>query len=518
MPNERGKTIGVEGLYYEYASNLGLLVEIDASIGAGQATAALRFLYSMFFSQCVSGYGATAGSKRLSNMRPERICNSNGILSCRGIDNFLHVASKMTDDSAVIEPVPEYLAELDRRLVAATRDIRLLTSLSWPAHMQQTFLAGWDVGRVALPQIDYPAQDLAEARVALAEIAREAPAEHPVGEYLRRSAESWGVAAQLIECAGSAHVSECSIQLFGRPGDRLPGSDSTNLDAARHFIAIADELGHDLVASEADYCIPADILREDLQAQLDDFFGSDVINVVTDANLIAKAAAGATRIRLRSATCFTEDDRHQLLEHEAFVHSLTALNGRTQPNLASFGRSSPRVTATQEGLAVFAELMSGSIDIQRLKRISLRILAIDMALAGADFIEVFRYFLASGQTEADSFTSSQRVFRGVPLTGGTAFTKDAVYLHGLLSIDTFFRWALRNSKLNLTRNLFAGKLALHDVISLEPYFDSGYITQPLRVPPWAQHVKGLAGTLAFSLFANHIHPDRIEAEDLVLGF
>jgi hypothetical protein len=32
-----------------------------------------------------------------------------------------------------------------------------------------------------------------------------------------------------------------------------------------------------------------------------------------------------------------------------------------------------------------------------------------------------------------------------------------------------------------------------------------------------QHVHGLAGMLAFSLFANRIRLDRAEAEDLVLG-
>jgi uncharacterized protein (TIGR02421 family) len=179
--------------------------------------------------------------------------------------------------------------------------------------------------------------------------------------------------------------------------------------------------------------------------------------------------------------------------------------------------NSPRITATQEGLATFAELMSGSIDIGRMKRISLRILAIDKALAGADFIEVFKFFLGSGQTEADSFTSAMRVFRGAPLTGGYAFTKDTVYLHGLLSVHTFFRWALKNQKLKLCRLLFAGKMTLHDVIALEPYFDSGYLAPPLYLPPWVQQASGMAGVLAFSLFANKIRLDRVEAEDLVLG-
>src|SRR5690606_8477941 len=143
--------------------------------------------------------------------------------------------------------------------------------------------------------------------------------------------------------------------------------------------------------------IPAAVLRDELARALDAFFGAGTVRVELDPEPTAKAAAGASRIRLRDGAAVTTYDRHQLLAHEAFVHTLTALNGRAQPCLASLARTSPRVTATQEGLAVFAELMSGSIDIARLKRISLRILAIDMALGGADFVEVYRFFHDHGQ-------------------------------------------------------------------------------------------------------------------------
>src|SRR3546814_7724723 len=89
---------------------------------------------------------------------------------------------------------------------------------------------------------------------------------------------------------------------------------------------------------------------------------------------------------------------------------------------------------------VFAEQITGNIDIERMKRVSLRIEAIAMALEGAGFIDVFRYFLDAGQSAEESFASAQRVFRGVPLDGGCAFTKDAVYLRGLVGVHTFFRW------------------------------------------------------------------------------
>lgn len=407
--------------------------------------------------------------------------------------------------------------ELDRRLVAAVKGIRVLGMVSWPARVQSAFLAQWHKGNPRLPSIDYARPGFAQARAEIEAIHAAADATHPVGDYIRRSADSWRTATLMLDAVGDAEFTRHSIDLYGRPGSRVPGSELSNIDAARHFISLADELDHEVLAREADYCIPADVLREELQGQLDSFFGREVVRVEVDDQLISKAAAGATRIRLRSATCFSEHDRSQLLEHEAFVHTLTALNGRRQPQLASLALSSPRITATQEGLAVFAELMTGSLDIERIKRISLRILAIDMALNGADFIEVFRYFLDAGQTEADSFSSTQRVFRGSPVEGGSAFTKDVVYLHGLLSVHTFFRWALKHQKLNLCRNLFAGKMSLHDVVALEAQFDSGYINAPNWLPRWIRHANGLAAMLAFSLFANRIRLDRIEAEDLVLA-
>jgi len=40
---------------------------------------------------------------------------------------------------------------------------------------------------------------------------------------------------------------------------------------------------------------------------------------------------------------------------------------------------------------------------------------------------------------------------------------------------------------------------------------------PRYLPPWIQRANGLAGMLAFSLFANRIRLDNVDADDLVLG-
>ncbi|MHA6205042.1 flavohemoglobin expression-modulating QEGLA motif protein [Dyella soli] len=423
----------------------------------------------------------------------------------------------MSVNAASLGPELRRYAELDQRLLSAVKGMRILSTVAWPASLEDRMIEAYSKGRFALPEVSYQAPNLAAERAELATIEREAGYDDPIGEYLSRTAESWRIAAEMLEAVGTAGVTAPSIVLYGRPGDAIPGSDRSNLDAARYFVELSDELGSDLLADDVSVSIPADELRDDLRRTLDAFFGAGQIAVEVDPELTAKAAAGATRIRLRGGTCFSEYDRHQLLAHEAFVHSLTALNGRAQPVLASLGRTSPRVTATQEGLAVFAELMSGAIDISRLKRISLRILAIDMALNGADFVEVYRFFSECGQSVADSFHSTQRVFRGVPLTGGSAFAKDNVYLSGLLAVHTFFRWALKQRRMDMLRHLFAGKLALHDVISLQPHFESGAIAPARWLPPWMQHVHGLAGKLAFSLFVNRIHMGRVQAETLSLS-
>ncbi len=401
-------------------------------------------------------------------------------------------------------------ARLDARLVKAVRGVRLLALASWPRALQEPFLAGVARGQPVLPQVEYPRLDFSQTRRELSELAQAADPQHPLGAYLIDSAHSWGLAAGLLESLGTAAAGDYAVQLFGVPDDPMPGNGPTTRAAAQHFIQIARELDRELLAPEEQVPVSATALRLQLQNDLDAFFEQRIITVELDPDLLAKAAAGAHRIRLRSGATFSGYDRAQLFHHEALVHSLTALNGREQLNLPSLGISSPRTTATQEGLATFAEQITGSIDIERMKRISLRIEAIAMARDGADFLDVFRYFTASGQNAAESFSSAQRVFRGVPTSGGAAFTKDTVYLRGLVAVHTFFRHALQHDQLQRCRSLFAGKMALGDVERLAPLFDSGVLAPPRWLPPWISRVSGLAGMLAFSLFANRIRMDQLQ--------
>lgn len=405
----------------------------------------------------------------------------------------------------------ERFASVDSKLVELAKGIRVLSNLSWPASVQQRFLDDWQRNNPSLPSVTYPRISLADRIEPLRALKRDLDRGHPVGRYLDDSIHSYITVCRLLENIGSPRMTAFSTELYGQPGDSLAGGRVHNIDAARHFLDIAAQYNNGNPLTAGDYCLPAARIQAELTERLAQVFDGDVIKVVVDPDMVSKAAAGARRIRLRDATCFSEFDLEQLLQHEAFVHSLTAINGRKQKHLKSLGMGAPRTTATQEGLATFAELVTGAIDIGRLERIALRIIAIDMALNGGDFLDVFRFLVESGQPETESFRSAMRVFRGAPLTGGSAFTKDTVYLHGLMEVHTFFRWCLQHGKLELCRMLFAGRFTIGDVIRLEGWFHSGFIESPLYLPPWMGRSNALSAYLAFSVFANHIRIGELDS-------
>jgi uncharacterized protein (TIGR02421 family) len=404
------------------------------------------------------------------------------------------------------------LGVIDQKIVDAAKNIKILSRLSWPADKMATFLAHWRQGNPQLPDIVYPAaHDLAEPIKALSEIEKSLhTVQHPIADYLRKTAQSYLTLCELLQSVGTSAIFNFSRSLYGTSGDLLSDGRVSNLDAARHFLEQSAQYYQATHLHEDDYCVSAQVVKEDLEARLADVFPADTVKVVIDPHLASRAAAGATRIRLRGDTCFSGYDVEQLLQHEAFVHSLTALNGRAQPNLKCFGLGSPRTTGAQEGLATFSEMITGAIDIARMERIALRVVGIDMALQGADFIDVFRFFLETGQPETESFSSAMRIFRGAPITGGAAFTKDVVYLHGLMEVHTFFRWAMRNQRMELCRYFLAGRMTIGDAIELSPMFENGTLVGPTYLPPWMTRTNGLAGYLAFSIFASRISIDELD--------
>ncbi len=386
----------------------------------------------------------------------------------------------------------------------------MLDALSWPDGVEEDFLAKWRGGRAELPRVELQPREHSADIAALETFIGHCDVGHPAGNFLAMTARSYATAGHMLEAIGTPAFTQYSSALYRRPDFYYTRLQLSMLDAARFFLKTTDALlgGARIPPCPAD--IPAKAFAAWIQPELDRFFGAGQITVVLDPNLAAKAIAGSSRIRLRASALFSELDKHQLLQHEAFVHVATAQNGARQPNLTSLGLGAPRTTQTQEGIATLAELFTGSMDINRLRRLALRVLAVQQALEGADFIQVFEGFLAAGQTEEESFRSTQRVFRGADLRGGSAFTKDAAYLTGLLGVHTLLRIAIRDNRPELVGHLFAGRLSLADTVRLAPLFESGWLKGPVYLPAWASDLRLLAANLAFSAFIAQIKLDVLD--------
>ncbi|MFA7541343.1 MAG: tyrosine/phenylalanine carboxypeptidase domain-containing protein, partial [Lysobacterales bacterium] len=203
----------------------------------------------------------------------------------------------------------DHHAELDARLVAAVRPIRLLTAASWSSAVQARFLERWRQGRRTLPTVHYPPCDMDATRQELDAIAAAADPDHPLGDYLRRSAGAWHIAAQIMAALGSDHAGQLSARLYGTPGRPLPGSDWTSVDAAGHFVVLADELDGGVAGNFTDPDAVASLtpeqVRGQMQADIDAVFVEHPVSVQVDPDLVAKAAAGASRVRLRANTLFS---------------------------------------------------------------------------------------------------------------------------------------------------------------------------------------------------------------------
>jgi uncharacterized protein (TIGR02421 family) len=407
------------------------------------------------------------------------------------------------------------LSELDAALPGLARKIRVLDALAWPDGVEEGFLASWRTGHAELPKVELRPRDHSADIAALETFISRCDEGHPAGRHLAMTARSYATAGRMLGAIGTPAFTQYSSALYRRPDFYYHRLNLSMLDAARFFLDTTDALlgGARIPPCPAD--IPAETFAAWLQPELDRFFGPGKITVVLDPTLAAKAIAGSSRVRLRASALFSELDKNQLLQHEAFVHVATAQNGALQPNLKSLGLGAPRTTQTQEGIATLAELFTGSMDINRLRRLALRVLAVQQALDGADFIQVFEGFLAAGQSQEESFRSTQRVFRGADLRGGSAFTKDAAYLTGLLGVHTLLRIAIRDNRPELVGYLFAGRLSLGDTVRLAPLFESGWLQGPHHLPAWASDLRLLAANLAFSAFISRIKLDVLDLEVLM---
>lgn len=394
-----------------------------------------------------------------------------------------------------------HIIKISDQLYQASKSIRILRNINWPVGVRETFLKG---GAQKLPEVSYPKIDPKPILEEIEKARKIIPDSSPVKNWAHGIADTLFYSAHLLATLGQPSFYDFSSQLYGSPKDMLPDQKNNSLDLAHHFEAMYKNIGKLGIASHSPSNLGAEVVQSRMLEEVSKMFGKDAPKVIIDKDVSSKAIAGRQRIRIREDALFSDMDIDQLIHHEAFIHVATSINGHNQKDLKILSASHPGTTKTQEGLAVFAEYITGHLDLDRLRRLSDRILAIQMAVDGADFIEVFRFYVDHTGDKEIAFENARRVFRGGVLTGGAPFTKDIVYLDGLLNVHNFLRTVVSDGRADILPLLFVGKLDIEDMAEMVQFKKIGLLKDPLYLPPWIKDIRFLLTYLAYSSFLNNV--------------
>ncbi len=94
---------------------------------------------------------------------------------------------------------------------------------------------------------------------------------------------------------------------------------------------------------------------------------------------------------------------------------------------------------------------------------------------------------------------------------GAPFTKDIVYLEGLLRVHNFLRAIVANGRADCLKLLFCGKLDIEDLPVIHTLSAVGLCKPPQYLPPWASDLRLLLSYLAYSSFLNGINFGQVKA-------
>src|SRR5205823_2831656 len=193
-------------------------------------------------------------------------------------------------------------------------------------------------------------------------------------------------------------------------------------------------------------------------------------------------------------------------------HLGTTLNGQLQPVCTFLSKGPPSSTVTQEGLAVLTEIFAFASHPGRVRRLTNRIEGVALAEAGANFLEVYRYFQTEGYDPRESYQHTMRIFRGSLPEGCGPFTKDLCYSKGFVLVYNYIRLAVSRGLVRRVPLLFCGKTTLADIKTLAQLVDEGLVTPPRFMPPQFADLHALSAWMCYANFLNRLSLKRIEED------
>ena len=390
------------------------------------------------------------------------------------------------------------LENLSELIYRASLKVKILRHISWPPEVKYQFFKR---NCQKLPEHSYPKFDSKELDQILLKI------DGQLGDtkydlWLKNKLEDISLSANMLKASGTKTFFDISSKIYGLPSTLIHDGQTKPLDLSEQFYQIINSIDKTKLELSKSSKISSHDVAKQISFKVSDYFGEFAPKISVVKHLSAKATATSKKIKIREDGIFYQSDIDQLINHEAFIHVATTINGRKQNKMKILGSNYGAITKTQEGLAVFSEFITGSIDIDRMRRISDRVKAIHMAIDGANFIEIYRYFVDKGISRNQAFENSRRVFRGGVLSGKFPFTKDLVYLDGFIRVYNFFRSSISQGKIEL---LFAGKMELDDLPVVYSMYKDGLVSKPSFIPPWAMNLNYLICFFTFSVFLEDIN-------------
>jgi uncharacterized protein (TIGR02421 family) len=406
------------------------------------------------------------------------------------------------------------LALLDRASAALAphvRQVRLLPAIAWPREVERAFFAS---GASALPVVSYDIdRDAANARIAsLRAVEQSIEGDDRVCEWLRSTARSLLDGNRLLLAVGTREFHRLSREVYGSATTSVQPGVPTNFDLARHLLERLSLHGYDAVPESEPHRLSADEARHRFESRLALRDPPLEVSIEVDAACTSKVVAGMSRVRVRAGATFASQEVDGLFVHEIETHALSAQNGAAQPHAAFLRAGGPRSTRTQEGLAIFAELYDHTLTIERTRRLATRVELVKLAEDGASFVDLYRALLDRGWDEHDAFFDAERICRGGLVEGGAPFTKDAVYVAGLLQVYGFLRGVLRGGLRDEAEMLVAGRFALEDIAAIVQLRHEGILERPKLRPQWLENWSGLLPLFAFTSFADDIGVAQFERQ------
>lgn len=407
----------------------------------------------------------------------------------------------------------QVIRELSERIVRAQKPIRILDAIKWGDDVKDAFFAK---KCRAMPKVNkdyYKNNKLKfkphELKDEFQEIDRDVQKKlgqfGGIGAIMQDRCREYISAIELLEARGTADFPLISADLYGSAKDVFYAGGPKVKDLAESLAKTLVRLKKFVQTDLDEKKYTAKQAAKELNKRLASYFTADNhnVSVMVSNKLVADAAAGADKLKLRTDVMFSEREIRMLEVHEGWVHLATTFNGMEQPICTFLSKGPPSSAVTQEGLAVITEIVTFSSYPSRVKKITDRIAAINMVEDGANFLDVFRYFKAQDFSLEDSYQLSSRIFRGSLPTGGP-FTKDLSYGKGFILVFNYLRLAVQQGLLNNIPALFVGKTKIENLQRLTELMQDGLIEKPHYMPPQFRDIAALSSWLSFSVFMNDI--------------